>query len=106
MTTRKAQLGRALAYKDETPADLLAIFVKNQHGDYDFDHQDAPIEQLEWNQVPEREFDAGYGGTEGEPYIAFTANYVYICVQYDGSEHMTGIPRNPVNIKEIPWVGG
>jgi hypothetical protein len=32
------------------------------------------------------EFDEGYGGSEGEPFTAWTENYVIFPVVYDGSE--------------------
>lgn len=43
------------------------------------------------------EFNPGYGGTEGVPFIAFTENYVLFPVEYDGSEWVGFVPRNPKN---------
>ncbi len=58
------------------------------------------------NYLPHRLFDQGYGGTNGEPLIAFTKKYVYICVQYDGAEWMEAIPRHPEVVGNIiPWPG-
>lgn len=42
------------------------------------------------------EFDAGYGGTEGRPVLAWTETRVYFPVCYDGSEWLSSAPRNPV----------
>ena len=44
-----------------------------------------------------RIFDSGYGGTEGEAFVAFTENFVLFPVQYDGSEWVGWAPRNPVD---------
>lgn len=41
------------------------------------------------------EFDAGFGGIEGKPFTAWSANYVYFPVSYDGMEWVGAVPRNP-----------
>lgn len=41
------------------------------------------------------EFDGGYGGSEGKPFTAWSENYVYFPVVYDGSEWVGSAPRNP-----------
>jgi len=107
MATRKGQLITALNDCGETPADLEAVFYKDQAGEWDYEKDDQPVQRVEFNDLPEREFSDGYGGTNGAPCIAFTKNRVYICIQYDGSEHMTGIPRRPKSVgNDIPWPGG
>lgn len=45
----------------------------------------------------EREFDGGYGGAEGCPFTAWTDNFVYFPVQYDGAEWVGSVPRHPNN---------
>lgn len=58
---------------------------------------DASIELIHCrgNDLPEREFDAGYGGVEGEPIICFTDRYVYFRRSYDGYESIGYMPRHP-----------
>ena len=43
----------------------------------------------------DREFDNGYGGTEGEPFTLWTANRVYFPICYDGAEWCDSVPRHP-----------
>lgn len=40
-------------------------------------------------------FHCGYGGTRGGPFTAWTTNRVYFPVQYDGSEWVGSVARNP-----------
>lgn len=42
-----------------------------------------------------REFDDGFGGTEGVPFTVWTRNRVYFPVCYDGSEWVESVSRNP-----------
>ena len=59
------------------------------------------------DELPTREFDAGYGSPNGEPTICFSPKYVYIRCQYDGSEWFEAVPRHPEYVtKPIPWLGG
>lgn len=41
-------------------------------------------------------FDGGYGGSEGQPMLAWTEARVYFPVVYDGAESIGSAPRNPV----------
>jgi hypothetical protein len=41
------------------------------------------------------EFDAGYGGTEGVSFTAWTANTVYFPMCDDGAEWVGSVARNP-----------
>jgi hypothetical protein len=52
------------------------------------------------------EFDAEWGDTEGEPFTAWSEDYVYIPAQYDGSEWVTRVPRNPCKDKTNHIGGG
>ena len=45
--------------------------------------------------VFDREFDSGYGGSEGCYFTAWGHKYVYFPAVYDGSEWMSFVPRNP-----------
>lgn len=50
-------------------------------------------------------FDDGWGGSEGAPFTAWSENYVYFPVVYDGSEWIGWVPRNPCD-KKTAHVGG
>lgn len=50
-------------------------------------------------------FNSGYGTTYGKPFAMWTTNYVYFPVQYDGSEWVESVKRNPDN-KPINHIGG
>ncbi len=41
------------------------------------------------------EFDAGFGGSEGPPVLAWTTTRVYFPVVYDGAEWIESAPRIP-----------
>ena len=40
-------------------------------------------------------FNSGYGQVEGCAFTMWTSKYVYFPVQYDGSESVSYVPRNP-----------
>ena len=56
----------------------------------------------------EREFYSGYGEPNGVPFLAWTEEWIYFPVVYDGSEWMDRVPRNPRAIprKDLAHVGG
>lgn len=41
------------------------------------------------------EFNNGFGQTKGAPFTAWTDDYVYFPIEYDGSEWCGSVPRNP-----------
>jgi hypothetical protein len=41
------------------------------------------------------EFDSGCGGINGSRFTAWTNNYVYFPISYDGAERCGSAPRNP-----------
>jgi hypothetical protein len=51
----------------------------------------APDDAGVWSE----EFDAGYGGSQGKPVLAWSEKYVYFPVVYDGAEWIERAPRNP-----------
>lgn len=51
----------------------------------------APADETVWERV----FDDGYGGSEGDPVLAWSASRVYFPVVYDGSEWIGSAPRFP-----------
>lgn len=52
-----------------------------------------------------KEFDDGYGGSQGDPFTAWGEKYVYFPVVYDGAEWVGSAPRNPCEEK-CSHVGG
>ena len=50
-------------------------------------------------------FDAGYGGTNGKPFTAWSPTRVYFPVCYDGAEWVGSVPRNPCD-QRTRHVGG
>ncbi len=74
-TTWKMQLETALGCNKESPSDIVANTLSDE-------------ELL-------AKFDGGYGGSEGKPFTAWTENFVYFPVVYDGSEWVESVPRNP-----------
>lgn len=53
----------------------------------------------------DRPFDAGYGGSEGKPFTAWTETRVIFPAVYDGSEWAASAPRNPCE-EATEHVGG
>ena len=49
----------------------------------------------------DREFDTGYGGSEGDPFTAWSENWVFFPICYDGAEWVGRAPRNPCDISMI-----
>lgn len=41
------------------------------------------------------EFDSGYGLAKGQPFLAWSRNFVFFPSEYDGSEWVSAAPRNP-----------
>lgn len=54
----------------------------------------------------DREFDDGFGGTEGVPFTAWGPKFVYFPVCYDGAEWVGSVPRNPSDEKTEHLGGG
>ena len=46
----------------------------------------------------DREFDDGFGGSNGGPFTVWTKDFVYFPVVYDGAEWVGSVPRNPCDI--------
>ena len=49
-------------------------------------------------------FDSGFGCCEGYKFYAWSKDWVYYCEEYDGSESVSFVPRNPVK-KELEQCG-
>jgi hypothetical protein len=46
----------------------------------------------------DREFDCGFGTTNGEPFTAWSDKWVYFPIVYDGAEWVGSAPRNPCEV--------
>lgn len=95
MTTLRQQL---LSTQERLGENVEFIVLGDREPDWDAEQVDQPVLTLE--QVPaevlDREFDSGWGGTEGTPIMAWTKNFVIFSCQYDGSEWLSSIARNPI----------
>jgi len=69
-----------------TWADLLAVAA-----DDDAIIAKAPEDAAVWEQS----FYADYGGDEGAPVLAWSEQWVYFPVNYDGQQYFARAPRNP-----------
>ncbi len=63
--------------------------------------QAVPID----HPIFDREFDGGYGGSEGCYFTAWGQLYVYFPTVYDGSEWISFVPRNPC-LQATSHIGG
>ena len=54
----------------------------------------------------DKDFDDGYGGPKGQPFVAYSEYWVYFCVQYDGAEWVSSVPRQPMQGYEPTHHGG
>jgi hypothetical protein len=75
MTTWRKELERALKGRKEVWADIESSTLTEEELD--------------------REFDSGYGGTEGCDFTVWTKNTVYFPVCYDGAEWVGDVSRHP-----------
>lgn len=71
-----------------------AIAEEVKHND---DNLDDLVCTLTDDELDEK-FDGGFGGSEGKPFTAWTKDFVYFPVVYDGAEWVGSVPRNPCNI--------
>ena len=78
---------------------LQEEFEKNKE---DFSKMVTTLTEEEMN----REFDSGYGGTEGAYFTAWGDKYVYFPICYDGAEWVGTAPRNPCDEKMAHQGGG
>jgi hypothetical protein len=110
ITTTKSLLLEALKQTKEAPESLVCLYRAVPEGGDAYDvEMDAPIIRCSVAELPEREFDDGFGGVEGEPFIAFGPEYVYVKGCYDGSEWISAVPRHPDVAKaarSLPCIGG
>ena len=43
----------------------------------------------------DKEFDDGFGGSEGKPFLAWSLKHVFFPCVYDGQEWVGKVPRHP-----------
>jgi len=64
--------------------------------------EDLPGEDIIHCTLSEEElntpFDSGFGGTEGKSFTAWSENWVFFPICYDGAEWVGRAPRNPCDI--------
>ena len=97
MATIKGQVSEALQPGDTLES--LVCYWQPLIGDYEWNDESwGPIQKTSGIELPEREFDAGYGGVRGDRVICFSERYVYIRGQYDGLEWVEAIPRSPESL--------
>jgi len=93
-TTLKELLLEALEETGERPEELVC-FWQEVDPEYGWVKDGAPIVQGGFDQIPDREFDADFGGPRGDLLIAFGPKYVYVKFVYDGAESIKPVPRHP-----------
>ena len=52
------------------------------------------------------EFDGGFGLVKGRPFTAWSENFVYFPIEYDGQESIGSAPRNPCDYVSRHQGGG
>lgn len=54
------------------------------------------------------DFESGFGGVEGTPFVMFTEERVYFATCYDGAEWVSSMPLKPEYIidRDLRHVGG
>lgn len=110
MTTVREQMLDAIKEAGDDPADVLCSYreVVDSEGYVDSWDKSLPRhDNVPATDLPEREYDDGYGGVDGEPVIGFSERYVYVKACYDGSEWVQAVPRSMEFVTDdIPVVGG
>lgn len=89
-----ADLKRLLAEQNDT---LVKIVVDDSGETKECGINDPPFA---------KEFDDGFGGTNGCYFTAWGERYVYFPVCYDGAESIGFVPRNPELRASEHWGGG
>lgn len=99
MTTIKQELRSAVERNNDTLENIVCFWQPSPN--YSFFHAGTEHRlhnketRCDYNHLPTEEYDPGYGLQEGPTLRAYTARYVYYTMEYDGSEYVTSILRNP-----------
>lgn len=78
MTTWRKLLSEALEEQGESWSDVVSMTLTGAQLD--------------------KEFYDGYGGAEGDPFTVWTVKRVYFPTEYDGSESVASVSRDPDGI--------
>lgn len=84
-TTWRKELEEVLKYRNETWSDVESNTMTEEDMD--------------------KEFDPGFGGTEGCGFTVWTKNTIYLPATYDGAEWVVAVSRNPDGLP-TPHIGG
>jgi hypothetical protein len=82
LVTWRQLITNALAARGETWADV----------------EEYVLGRTPWTHEPgslDREFDSDFGTADGCPFTVWTRTRVYFPVEYDGSEGVSSVSRNP-----------
>lgn len=89
-------LERELHEQDETPADVTVVTISEGSG-----WRPGGSKQVDVADLKDIHGDTGYGGASFPNLHAWTDKRVYFKVVYDGSEHVSSVPREPDG-EEVP----
>ena len=112
MITIKHLVLEALEKTGEKPDNLVCFYQEAEGHDWAEWLSGGPVDpktihRCSFSELPEREYSDSFGGPDGPAFIGFSDRYVYISEQYDGTESVQPIPRNPEDVGAfIPWPGG
>ncbi len=84
--TWRGLVAEEMATHGETWADMTGSVIAKPERYYEDDGHTPSFD---------REFDAGYGGSEGDRFTVWTEKRVYFPIVYDGAEWCGSAPRNP-----------
>jgi hypothetical protein len=103
MTTLKELLAQPARSNGDDPHQLICFI---QQGDT-WEPDPTPATQCTFDELPDLLLDTGYGSFDGPALIAYSPRFVYVYAQYDGSQWIEAVPRNPENVSNsIPVLGG
>ena len=88
----REMISREMEEYNETWDDVVMSNIKKNVEEW---HDDEDISEMPEASF-DRNFDSGWGGTEGDLFLVWTKERVYFPVCYDGSEWVGSVPRNPV----------
>jgi len=98
MTTWKELLEAQIKHYDDTLVSVYAENTKsNLWAELDDDEEPTEYTQADHLNIPGLlvQYDSGYGSTNGPAFTAWREKRVYFPAQYDGSEWVDSVPRNP-----------
>ena len=112
MTTTKEMVLKACETMGDDPDGLVCYYVTlcSEGRCYHFAEDglcDAKlVGPVGVDELPARKFYDGYGEVEGERLLCFSEEHVYFKKEYDGSESVTAVLRDPkfvIAARDIPW---